>query len=581
MSSSRRAAALVVILLFVAIGISACGFVALGLLFSTSVPPSIASNSTLYLKVDAPFREVELSDVFSAFMGRRSTLRTTIETITKAKNDPHIKTLVVMPQAGGALWGQIQEVRAAITDFRSSGKPVTAFLEYGGAQEYFLASAANRVLMMPAGSLDLSGLATYELFFRGALDKIGVYPDLLHIGDYKTFSNTFTEKTFTPAHKEMTRSLNHDWYEQLVSAIAEGRKKSAADIKKAIDGGPYLAENARKAGLVDALAYEDQIDDDEPVRGTNQVEGETYERAEVPMGPSETGRIALLYAVGDIASGASSFDGPGGLVLGSETFVKWIRKVRIDSSVRAIVVRIDSPGGSAIASDVIWRELMLARAVKPLIVSMGDVAASGGYYIAAPAHVIVAEPGTITGSIGVVTGKFVLKGTFDKLGIGAEAVSEGQFAEIDSPIKPFSKEERARIEEQMHATYDLFLSRVAEGRRSTPAKIDTIAQGRVWTGHQARELGLVDELGSLDTAIQIAKQRAKIDPSKRVPLLIYPQRRTFFEVLADPFGSAVQGSLEVLYRRPEARLLQSLGSSLRLFRRGEPLTIMPNVFFSR
>lgn len=580
MSSSRRSVALVVILLFVAIGISACGFVTLGLLFSASVPPSIAANSTLYLKVRAPFREVELADVFSAFLGRQSTLRTTIDTIRKAKTDPLIKTLVFMPEAGGALWGQIQEVRAAITDFRSSGKPITAYLEYGGAQEYFLASAADRVLMLPAGSLDLSGLATYELFFRGALDKIGVYPDLLHIGDYKTYSNTFTEKTFTPAHKEMTRSLNRDWFEQLVSAIADGRKKSAADIRKAMDGGPYLAEGARKAGLVDALAYEDQIDDEAPVRGTNRVEGETYDRVEASAGPMESGRIALLYAVGNIASGASSFDGPGGLVLGSETFVKWIRKVRIDPSVRAIVVRIDSPGGSAIASDVIWRELMLARAVKPLVVSMGDVAASGGYYIATPAHVVVAEPGTITGSIGVVTGKFVLKGTFDKLGIGAEAVSEGRFAEIGSPIRPFSKEERARIEEQMRATYDLFLSRVAEGRRSTPAKIDTIAQGRVWTGRQARDLGLVDELGSLDTAIQIAKQRARIDPKKRVPLVIYPPRRTFFEVLSDPFGSAVQGSLEVLYRRPEGRLLQSIGSSLRLFRRGEPLTIMPNVFFN-
>src|SRR4029079_12948883 len=258
MYSYRRSATLVVILLFVAVGISACGFVALGLLFSTSVPPSIASNSTLYLKIQAPFREIELSDVFGAFMGRQPTLRTTIETIRKAKNDPHIKTLVYMPEAGGALWGQIQEVRAAISDFRSSGKPCTAYLEYGGAQEYFLATAADRILMMPAGSLDLSGLATYELFFRGALDKIGLYPDLLHIGDYKTYSNTFTEKTFTAAHKEMTRSLNHDWFEQLVGAIAEGRKKSAADIRKAIDGGPYLADGARKAGLVDALAYEDQ-----------------------------------------------------------------------------------------------------------------------------------------------------------------------------------------------------------------------------------------------------------------------------------------------------------------------------------
>ncbi|MEO8070090.1 MAG: signal peptide peptidase SppA, partial [Acidobacteriota bacterium] len=246
----------------------------------------------------------------------------------------------------------------------------------------------------------------------------------------------------------------------------------------------------------------------------------------------------------------------------------------------AVVVRIDSPGGSAIASEVIWRELMLTREVKPVVVSMGDVAASGGYYIAAPAHAIVAEPGTLTGSIGVVTGKFVVQGALDKLGVGSGSASNGRFAEMNSPFRPFSADERARVEEQMQTTYELFLKRVADGRREPVAKVDAVAQGRVWTGRQAKERGLVDELGGLDDAIRIAKDRAKIDPGKRVDLTVYPQKKTLYEVLANPFGSAATQTtgLEVLLRGPDAQMIQTAVSMLRLFRRGEPLAIMPNFF---
>jgi protease-4 len=210
---------------------------------------------------------------------------------------------------------------------------------------------------------------------------------------------------------------------------------------------------------------------------------------------------------------------------------------------------------------------------------MGDVAASGGYYIAAPAHTIVAQPGTLTGSIGVVTGKFVLEGALDKIGVGTESVSDGKFAEIYSPFRAFTTEERARVEEQMQATYELFLSRVAQGRQVTTAKIDAIAQGRVWTGHQARELGLVDELGGLDDAIRIAKTRARIDPAKSVDLVVYPPKRSFYEIVSNPFGTTTAASFTLL-PRPEARLAESALRMLRLFRRGEMLTVMPNIFLN-
>lgn len=576
--SARRGIVLVLLLIVLAVGASIAGM--LLLVAGGGAPPSIPSESTLYLQIKAPFGEIEPVSLFGQWRDM-PTLRGMIDTIRKAKADSRVKTLVFTPEAGGALWGQLQEIREALVDFRKSGKPVTAYLEYAGPQEYYVASAADRVTMMPGGALDVSGLATYELFFRGALDKIGIYPDLLHIGEYKTYSNTFREKGFTPAHREMTRSLNHDFYDQLVKAIAEGRKRPEAAVLAAIDGGPYLADAAKQAGLIDAVGYEDQLDDEAPVKGTRRLEGNTYRNVSLSsVGLGQGPRIALLYATGTIASGASSFDAPGGTVLGSETFVQWLRKVRVDHGISAVVVRIDSPGGSAIASEVIWRELMLTKTVKPLVVSMGDVAASGGYYIALPADAIVAQPGTITGSIGVVTGKFVLEGTLQKLGIGEDSVSEGRLAEINSPFRPYSAAERARVEDQMRTIYDLFVSRVAEARKTTPEKIDAVAQGRVWTGRQARQLNLVDELGGLDTAIRIAKQRAKLDLTKDVQLVVYPPKRSVYDLLANPFGATMDSAVMTLFERPDARIIDRLAASLRLFRRAEPLTIMPNVFWN-
>jgi protease-4 len=572
--SARRAIFIVLSLIFVAMVVSVGGLVVMSLFVTTPAP--VSANSTLYLTVRAPFSEIEPSDVVSQFLKQPPTLRATIDSLRKAKVDTRVSGLVIRPAAAGALWAQVQEIRGAIEDFKTSGKPVTAFLEAGSAQEYYLASVADRIAMMPAGQLDLAGLASYEVFFRGALDKIGVFPDLLHIGDYKTASNTFTEKTFTPAHREMTTAMNKDWYDELVRAVGQGRKLDASAARAVVDGGPY----------------EDQLDDKAPIQGTRRLEADAYASVPVSLGPRDSGgRIALLYATGTIASGTSSFDGPGGMVVGSDTLVQWLRKVRVDPGIRAVVLRVDSPGGSAIASEVIWRELMLTRDVKPLVVSMGDVAASGGYYIAAPAHAIVAEPGTITGSIGVVTGKFVVQGGLEKLGITTGTVKAGPSADIYSPFRPFLPAERARLEDQMQATYELFLSRVATGRNQPADKIDAIAKGRVWTGHQARELGLVDELGGLQDAMRIAKQRAKLDPKQEVDLVVYPAKRSFYELVSNPFGMAAEAALlgpaalerharSAIFVRPEVRLVESSLATIGRFRRGELLMLMPNIFLN-
>ena len=536
---------------------------------------SVEDNSTLYLRLEAPMNEAGATSLLSPFLSEQTTLRDMVAMLHRASTDPRVKNVVIMPVSGGAMWAQLQELRAAVVELRQAGKPVTAFLESGGAAEYYLASAANRVLMMPGGSLDLSGVATYELFFRGALDKLGVVPDLVHIGDYKTYTNTFTEKSMTVAHREMNASLNRDFYDELVRAIADGRKKPEAEIRAALDRGPYLGGDAVAAGLVDVLAYEDQIDDAPPVAGTHRLSVEDY-GVHGDSAPFRAPKIAVLYATGEIASGGSAVQPTGGSVLGSDTFVEWIRSARADQSIRAIVLRIDSPGGSAVASEVIWRELMLTRDVKPLIVSMGDVAASGGYYIAVPAHAIVAQPGTLTGSIGIVTGKFVVAGALEKLGVGTGVVSDGAMADMNSPFREFTPAERAKVDAQMHTTYADFVAKVATARHSTPEKINAMAQGRVWTGRQARERGLVDALGGLTDAIALAKSHAHIEASAKVSLVVYPGRRSVLDVVSNPFGAASADSrtgLGVL-TRASAMLAQ-----LRRYRPGEPLMLMPNVFW--
>jgi protease-4 len=297
-------------------------------------------------------------------------------------------------------------------------------------------------------------------------------------------------------------------------------------------------------------------------------------------------RIAVIYAAGAIASGKSGFDPLNGSVVGSDTFAESIRQARRDTSIRAIVLRIDSPGGSAAASDAIWRELMItknARADRPIVASMSDLAASGGYYIAMPADAIVAQPSTLTGSIGIFGGKFVTGGLYEKLGAHIEAVSIGKNAEMDSPARSYNAGELKKVEEQLQAFYDQFVEKVAKARRTTPEKIDQIAQGRVWTGRQAKDKGLVDELGGLAQAIASAKKRAKIAPDTEVELVPYPPRRSFYELVSEQFSgnserAAIGRWVSANLSAAELDALRTLRGPFAIFRRGEPLALMPVTF---
>src|SRR5450759_4891113 len=309
----RRGVWLVIVLIAFAMSLSALGLL---LIFSAvGREPQVARNSTLVLRINGGnLNEMEPGGVLGQFLEAPPTVRAMVEMLRKAKTDTRITSVIVKPSGSGALWGKVQEVRDAVADFRRSGKPVVAYLEYGGEQEFYLATACDKVFLMPAATLDLTGMASYELFLRGTLDKIGAYPDALHIGQYKTASNTFTEHTYTPAHREMAESLNNDMYEQLVRGIADGRKKSETDVKALIDHGPFLPEDAVKAGLVDDLAYEDQIDDKVKLASgkAHYVDMNDYRQVSAgSLGLNRGPRIAVIYAAGIIASGKST-DAPSG-----------------------------------------------------------------------------------------------------------------------------------------------------------------------------------------------------------------------------------------------------------------------------
>ena len=585
---ARRGPLILLTLLSAAVVASIVGFAALYLVFGRE--PSVPSNGTLVLRVGGNLAEVAPADVVGYFRGVRTpTVRSVVDNLRKAKIDPRIRAVLLKPTGfDSPFWGKVQEIRDAVLEFRKSGKPIYAYVEYGGDREYYLATAADKIYLMPATPLNLVGVATYELFLRGTLDKIGAYPDLHHIGEYKTAVNTFTQKGYTDAHRRMDESLNRDLYDQIVRAIADGRKKNEADLRRLIDEGPFLPEDALRAGLIDDVAYEDQVDDKlRAGQPRERIDGDDYVR----INPSSVGlnrgpRVAVIYAVGAITSGRSGFDPINGAVVGSDTLIEYIRRARKDSATRAIVLRIDSPGGSSTASDAIWRELEIAkreRADRPLVASMSDLAASGGYYIAMPAQVIVAQPSTLTGSIGIFGGKVVTGGVYEKLGAHIDSTSIGKNAEIDSPARPFTPSELAKLNEQLQAFYDAFVEKAAEARHSTPEQIDQVAQGRVWTGRQAKQNHLVDELGGLDRAIAIAKQRAKIPADSEVELVVYPPRKSFYELLSDQFtgandSSAVNLWLSANLSKGELEVLRTLRGPLGLFRRGEPLALMPFTF---
>jgi protease IV len=552
--------------------------------------PSIRDNSLLTLRVAGSLPDYSPDDPFKKYFGGPDqSLTGLVMQFKKAKVDNRIKAILLDVNMSGVGWGKAEEIRDAITDFRSSGKPVYAYIEFGLNKEYYIATACDKILVPPPGELFINGLAADVMFFRGSLDKLGIYPDIFQIGKYKSAGDMFTQKQMTDAHREYINSLLDDLYNRYINAIAQARHKTPDEVRTLIDNAPYSAEKAKEAGLIDDTLYRDDVekqfkkllkykdtDTFTPVRSADyrDVSPES-------LGLNKGERIAVIYASGEIGSGSSQNSPSGDQSIGSDTVAKALNDAAADKTLKAIVLRVDSPGGSGLASDIIWHAVEAANEKKPVVVSMSDVAASGGYYISASASKIIAQPSTITGSIGVVAGKPVLRGFYDWLGISNEYVLRGKTAGMFRETEKFSDEERAKFEDWIKTTYyNDFIPKVAKGRKKDAQYVDSVGQGRVWTGAQARDRGLVDEFGGLDKAIEVAKQLAKIPADKGVEQVILPYPTTFLQQLLsgsdDNSNTQVQQQRAMLAALPEdAQRAFRYMALMERMKNGESMFLMP------
>lgn len=540
---------LVLLLVIVVLG---GGFVVAGVLLSGVRTPAVPQKAILEVDLERGLPETPPDDPFAVLGGKRPmTLRDVVDALEKAGDDPHVVGLVARLGAAPIGVAELQEVRDAVKAFRAKKKPAFAYAEtFGefapGNGAYYLATAFDEIWLQPSGDVCLNGLVAESPFIRGALDKLGVKPEFGQRYEFKNAMNTYTETKYTDAHREATKALVDDLFGQMVTGISEGRKMSEAEVRALVDRGPFLGPEALEAKLVDALAYRDEVHAKLVAKagaGAKVFGLQDYLKKEGR--PHESGKrtIALVYGVGAVVRGKSGGSPlTGSSSMGSETVAKAIRTAVADGDVAAILFRVSSPGGSYVASDTIWREVVLAgKAGKPVVVSMGEVAASGGYFVAMPAAKIVAQPGTITGSIGVLGGKMVTTAMWEKVGLTFDQVDAGANANMWNASRSFTPAERERFDAWLDRVYADFTTKVAEGRKLPKEKVLEIAKGRVWSGEDAKALGLVDELGGYAVALRLAKEAAKIPASEKVRVAVYPKERSPFETLAERLAGEEEG----------------------------------------
>ena len=497
----------------------------------------IKSNSVLHIKLDSkiverasknPFEGLNFSNLDNRPMG----LNEIVDNLENAKNDNNIKGIYLDMSAIPAGIGTIEEIRNAMLDFKKSGKFVVAYSEGYSQGAYYLATVADKIYLNPEGMVDFKGLSTQIMFFKKLLDKLEVDIQIFRHGKFKSATEPFFLDKMSAASREQTYTYLHSIWNYVVEGISKQRNIPVAELNRYADN--MLINNAESSvnyKLVDKLVYKDEMLDilaglvnEKSADKINYVEMRKYSHAaniKFQFSNSDS-QIAVVYASGSIEGGTGDDN-----TIGSERISKAIREARLDNSVKAIVLRVNSPGGSSLASDVIWREMMLAKKVKPVVVSMGDVAASGGYYIACAADAIVAHPNTITGSIGVFGVFPNMKNLFaDKLGINVDTVKTNKHADFGNMYRAVSQDESEVVQNWIENTYKDFIGKVADGRHKTPADIDSIGQGRVWSGIDGKRIGLVDEFGGLKDAIALAAQKAKLKDYK---ILELPKQKEAFE----------------------------------------------------
>jgi len=492
-----------------------------------------------------------------------------------ARTDPGVQGLAVYIQEADFGLAKAQELRRQFTALRRAGKFVECYLETAGEGSngtlaYYLATGCERIHLAPGGDVNLLGLHVESRFYRGTLEKLKVQPQFNQVGRYKSATEAYTQKGFSPAAEEALGAVLDGFYNQLVTAISEARKKTPEEVRWTIDGAPYGADDAVRRGLVDALAYPDQFRDHIEKRAggePNLVLIEDYH----PLQPLAGKRIAVAFALGTIVRGTGgTAPWTDEIYMGSDDMAALLRDLAEDDSIAAVVLRVDSPGGSALASDLILREVDRLREAKPVVVSMSDAAASGGYYIAAKADKIVAEPATLTGSIGIFSGKFITRQFEEEvLGFSHQTLQRGANAGIYSSLEPFSPEQQAIVQRLMNRVYETFVGHVAKGRRMTVAQVEGVASGRVWTGAAAKKVGLVDELGGIDRAIDLAREAAGIASGDTIGVAFYPEPPSWLDILFESREPRLPAALAELARSLETsapRLLQLPPETARLTR---------------
>jgi protease-4 len=509
--------------------------------------PTISPGSYLVVEIGGTYSESRPPGLIGQLLGAQTKVLTDVlMELRKAAVDPRLRGVVVKLTPVDMALAQVQELRHALQAVREQGKRVLVWVSGEGAsgnREYYLASVADKVYFSENAVLPLVGLRATYMFLGGLWENLKIDMQVEKIREYKTMGDFLARKTMSEAHRTMANALLDSLYEQLVDDIAEARSLAPERVRALIDAPTLSAHDFLQAGLIDGIVYYDDLVDTLEKQGAQPVEMvplSTYRQVKpTSVGLMSGPTIAVIYGVGAVVTGESDW-GSTGPTMGSKTIVEAFDQAAEDEAVRAIVFRIDSPGGSALASDLIWHAVERARQKKPVVVSMSGVAASGGYYIAAGATRIVAHPATLTGSIGIVFALPDVQGFLNRLGVNTETLTRGRYASLFSPTQSWSPEEREQIVRLLEGLYDTFVRKVAEGRKLSIDDVKAVARGRVWTGAQAKERGLVDELGGLDTALRLAKREAGIPAESSPRLVFYPKAKGLLEALLERLGGQVR-----------------------------------------
>ena len=564
-------------------------FVAAGLFYRTmfreisSTTTGIASPAILELTLSGTIPERAADDPFRDALGEGAfvTMQDALKLIRNAKRDDRIKALVLRPMGMVAGWAKTDEIRNALLSFKESGKPLYAYLDFAGEREYYLATVADTIVGLGTGIWNVNGFAARPTFFKQTLEKIGVKADFVAHKEYKNAPDEYTRESMSAQQRQILNTIVDQYYGAFFDTLSANLDMPTTELQRHIDTGLFSIQKAHELGFVDTLMYyesfkthlENQFDKKPKFVG-NSAYGKVNG---ADLGITATETVAVIYGVGSIIGGGEGLYRQGEFIT-SGGMSKAVRDAAENDDIKAIILRLDSPGGSGTASDIIWQEIMEARKKKPVIASISDMAASGGYYLAMAADTIIAHPHSLVGSIGIYAGKFSMGELYEKIGITGETVSRGRNAAMFSDATPFTPEQRQIMSDFLLEFYNDFVNKVAESRGMTPENAESLAKGRVWTGSEGKANGLVDELGDFSDAIRIAKEMSGIPLDDSVKLAIYPRLESYFERLFSSLPFAIDANIELppLVKLPPH--FRQMLLAMPHFQPGEPLFWEINTF---